>query len=169
MIVYKIINKINGKLYFGITKCSVQKRWNEHKSKAKNGKTHLALAIRKYGIENFIIEKILECVSEQEMYETEINLISKYKTNNPSFGYNNSTGGEFSSKGKKLSIEARKKISEFQKLRIRKPMSDETKNKIGLANKGNVISDEQKKATSERFKNKIPWNKGIKQKDYDKN
>jgi group I intron endonuclease len=166
MVVYKITNIINGKFYFGITMCSLSKRWTEHKCKSKSSKSHLALAMVKYGVDNFIIEKISDCDSEDKMYELEVSLIKQFKTNNPEFGYNNSIGGEISSKGKKISDETRGKLSEYQKYRARKPHSQETKDKIGRANKGNKISEEQKKSVSERFKNKTPWNKGIKQKDY---
>ncbi len=130
MIVYKITNNINGKLYFGITKCDLNKRWAEHKCKSKTNNSHLGLAIRKYGIVNFKIESIKVCDSESEMYDLEVEFIKEYKTNNPLFGYNNSTGGETSSKGKKLSKEAKVKISEYQKTRDRKPHSEETKLKM---------------------------------------
>ncbi len=130
MIVYKITNTFNGKLYFGITKCSLSKRWNEHKSKARSGKSHLNISIRKYGVSVFKIEKIYESSIESEIYEIEIDLIKKYKTNNSLFGYNNSIGGEISSKGKKLSNETKLKISNYQKTRLRKPHSNETKSKM---------------------------------------
>lgn len=39
-------------------------------------------------------------------------------------------------------------------------MTEETKIKIGLANKGRKYSDEIKQQMSERFKGRIPWNKG---------
>ncbi len=148
MIVYKIINEINNKLYFGITKCSLKKRWNEHKSKSKSGKTHLAKSMLKYGIENFKIEVIKHCISLDEMYCLEIELIKKHKTNNPIFGYNNSIGGEVSSKGKKLSSETKNKISNYQKTRIRKPHSQETKKAIGIANSNKTRSEELKKRWS---------------------
>jgi group I intron endonuclease len=150
MIVYKITNKINNKIYFGITKCSLKKRWNEHKCKSKQGKTHLSKSILKYGIENFNIEIVKKCISEDEMYLLEIKLIKIHKTNNPVFGYNNSTGGEFSSKGKKLSIEAKNKISNFQKNRIRKPHSEETKRLISLSAKNRDMSELWKKSAEKR-------------------
>lgn len=136
MIVYKIINLINSKLYFGITKCSLKKRWKEHKSKSKYAQNHLYLAIRKYGLENFNIEVVKECDSEHEMYELEIKLIQKHKTNNRLFGYNNSTGGEKSSLGQKLSDQAKKSISEFQKNRKRTNHTEDAKIKMRESAKG---------------------------------
>jgi len=166
MIAYKITNTVNNKLYFGITKCDLKKRWAEHKSKSKSGKSHLNVSIRKYGIEKFAIEKLKDFETESEMYDFEISIIKQYKTNNPVFGYNNSIGGEVSSKGKKLSEDTKLKLSIYQKNRIRKPHSQETKNKIGAANKGNKLTEKQKIEVSKRFKNKPPWNKGLKLKDY---
>jgi group I intron endonuclease len=139
-IVYRIKNKVNGKRYFGITKCSINKRWNEHRCKSKNGSSHLSRSIRKYGADNFQIKTIQECETEGEMYEAEINLIAKYKTNNPLFGYNNSTGGEVSSKGKKLSEETKRKISNAQKGKKRKPLSDELKRRLSNIAKGRDMS-----------------------------
>lgn len=138
MIVYMIRNSINGKLYFGITKCSLEKRWREHKhnSLKSKKKTHLCLAIKKYGEDNFTRQVVRYCSSEKDMYKTEINLIKQFNTTNRKFGYNNSIGGEASSKGKVLSEETRKKISDFQKTRVRKPFSLKTIQAMKDAAKG---------------------------------
>lgn len=140
MVVYKITNTINNKVYYGITKCTINKRWSEHKSKSKSGKSHLSLAIKKYGASAFKIEIVNHCSSENEMYELEIYLIQKHKSNNPIYGYNNSCGGEVSSSGKKLSLEQRNKISKYQKGRKRKPHSSEAKSKMSLSAKGRDMS-----------------------------
>ena len=140
MTVYRIKNKENGKLYFGITKCRLNKRWNEHKCKSKNGKSHLHYAIRKYGIDCFDIEIVRVCESEDEMYSLEIDLIKKHKTNNPKYGYNNSIGGEKSSLGKRLSKEAKAKISKYQKGKKRKPHSIDVRKKMSESAKGRDMS-----------------------------
>ena len=66
--VYKITNKVNGKVYIGKTD-NVQKRWNKHVSASQkpNNKNHQLIhkAIAKYGTTNFSIEKIEEFISEQ--------------------------------------------------------------------------------------------------------
>lgn len=150
-IVYKIVNNINGKLYFGITTSSINKRWIEHKCNSKRKDYHLYKSIRKYGIVNFDIEIVKQCDSESEMYELEIELIKRFKSNDNKYGYNNSTGGEVSTKGSKRTKEQRKRISECQKNRVRNPMSAETKLKISEKAKGRDMS----KAVSVSANNRI--------------
>lgn len=140
MICYKITNSINNKVYIGITKCSLKKRWNEHKSKAKKGKYYLHRAIRKYGVDKFNIEVLKTFEEESDMYNYEIETIKKLKSNDRLFGYNNSKGGEVSSKGIKMTEETKAKISNYQKHRIRKPHSEETKRKMSEKAKGRDMS-----------------------------
>ena len=58
MIVYKITNKINGKVYIGQTIRPIEQRYKRHINDAMNNvlNTHFARAIRKYGQEIFICE-----------------------------------------------------------------------------------------------------------------
>ena len=139
--VYLIKNTVNDKRYYGITKCSIKKRWYEHKCRSKSSNSHLYRAIRLYGIDNFSIHLINIFHTEEEMYNREIELIARYKTNDRRFGYNNSIGGESSSLGKKLSVESRNKISTYQKNRKRKPHSEETKKNMSKAAKGRDMSE----------------------------
>ena len=139
-IVYKIANVINGKLYFGITKCSIKKRWIQHRCNSTRKKYHLYRAMVKYGIENFNISVVKECDSEKEMYDLEKELIKLYKTTDNSFGYNNSTGGEVSSTGRVVSQNTKLKISNAQKGIKRKSHSSEVIAKMKLAAKGRDMS-----------------------------
>ena len=90
--VYKHINKINGKIYIGITReKKPENRW-------RNGlgykhSSHLWSAIQKYGWNNFDHEVIASGLTEQEACCMEIDLIKKYKSNNNQFGYNIAEGG----------------------------------------------------------------------------
>lgn len=36
MIIYKITNKINNKIYIGLTTCSLEYRWSRHVTESKN-------------------------------------------------------------------------------------------------------------------------------------
>lgn len=95
MIVYKITNKINNKVYIGITIRTLQERWNEHRSRIEERKhCHLYAAMLQYGVENFIIEQIDSALTKEELYEKEQYYISLYDSQNPNKGYNMTSGGD---------------------------------------------------------------------------
>lgn len=138
--VYKVTNLLNGKLYFGITKQPIKKRWIQHKCNSTRKGYHLYNAMLKYGIDRFTIDVVKICESELEMYELEKQLISKFNTTNPEYGYNNSTGGELSTKGSKRTEEQKQRISEYQQGRKRKPHSEKAKVNMSIAAKGRDMS-----------------------------
>ena len=88
--IYKITNKINGKIYIGQTK-HPHRRWIEHKTKANKHRDNfpIHLAISKYGSENFLFE-ILEWTEDYNKREKE--LIEFYDSISPN-GYNIAPGG----------------------------------------------------------------------------
>lgn len=95
MVIYKIVNNINGKIYIGQTTRSLSDRWKDHKKLAKQGsKLHLYCSMRKYGVDNFSIEVIDTATSKEELNVKEIFWISYYNTTDLSLGYNNSYGGD---------------------------------------------------------------------------
>ena len=81
--IYKIENKINGKIYIGQS-IHIQRRWMEHCKPS----THSVIsnAIKKYGKENFSFEVLEEC-SVEELNEKELYYIHKYNSIIPK-GYN---------------------------------------------------------------------------------
>lgn len=93
--IYQITNKINNKIYIGKTEFSVEKRFKEHCKDAfreRNEKRPLYNAMKKYGIENFIVE-ILEEVNDGKMLEErEIYWIEQKDSYRN--GYNATLGGE---------------------------------------------------------------------------
>lgn len=89
--IYKIYNDVNDNIYIGQTTISIPTRWSQHKQNAKTRETHLYLAMRKYGIDNFHIEKIEE-VPDKQLDEREKYWISYY--NSYYDGYNSTLGGE---------------------------------------------------------------------------
>ena len=115
-VVYLHTNQANNKKYVGITSKKPEHRWNYGKGYKYNN--HFWNAIQKYGWDNFEHEILLSGLSASEACEEEKRLIALYQSNNPSFGYNNTSGGD----------------SGFT-------MSDETRNKISEANKGEKNSN----------------------------
>lgn len=70
---YRIINKISGRSYIGMTKNSLSFRFKSHKWAATSGKkSPLYNAIRSYGLENFEINKLSEYVTKQDCCEAEV-------------------------------------------------------------------------------------------------
>lgn len=90
---YKIENKVNGKLYIGVTK-DFDKRMKQHINSRKSQRSLLNKAILKYGQENFVFKVI--CIGyESYIYDLEVKAISKYNTlAKGGHGYNISVGGK---------------------------------------------------------------------------
>lgn len=132
MIIYKATNLVNGKVYIGQTIRPISERIREHNYTSKDGRflTYFYRAILKHGKNNFKWETIDKALSQKELDSKEKYWIKFYDSNNKHVGYNNKKGG---ANGKHLP-EARKKISEAG----RRPCSQETKDKISKANKGQV-------------------------------
>lgn len=146
----------NGKIYIGMTSRDVNDRWNNGRGYKKN--KHFWLAIQKYTWDGINHEIIATNLSEKEACDLEIELINKYQSNNPDFGYNLDNGGKYAGKhsnstrgkisktlsGRKLSEENKQKISkghiEYYKNHkshsIGKKLTDKHKRKIGLGVKG---------------------------------
>lgn len=91
MYIYKITNLINNKIYIGKTSAkNPNRRWNEHKSIAKNQikpSQPITRAIKKYGVNNFKYEIILTCSNHTELSQRERDLIYKFNSFAPK-GYN---------------------------------------------------------------------------------
>lgn len=88
-IIYKITNKVNNKSYIGQTRYTIEFRWKQHQHKKDN--TYFHNAIKKYGIDSFLIEKLEECNIE-DLNSREIFYIAKYDTFKN--GYNLTIGGD---------------------------------------------------------------------------
>jgi group I intron endonuclease len=146
-IVYKITNKVNNKIYIGLTN-NFQKRKQGHLSDCFNEKSkrynHLIYrAIRKYGLENFQWDILKTYPDRKSMELGEKYYIAYYESNNKNNGYNCTIGGDGGP------------------IRLGMKTSEETKKKISLSCKGKVISEEQKKQISETLKGRKPSNNTI--------
>ena len=91
--IYKIENKLNGKVYIGQTVKTVEKRFNQHKNNSNKdyfSQIVLYKAFNKYGIENF------ECVELEEVDNELLDEREKYwiEYYDSYFdGYNSTLGG----------------------------------------------------------------------------
>lgn len=88
MIIYKITNTKNNKIYIGQTIKTKEERFKRHIQDALSGRlnTHLANAIRQYGQDNFLIEQIDTAETQEELTRKEIYWIHYYDSINK--GYN---------------------------------------------------------------------------------
>jgi group I intron endonuclease len=149
MIIYKITNLINGKVYIGQTKKSLNSRWSQHKYTGKGKKrTYIACAIQKYGIENFKIEKIDEASSIEELDNKEKKWILHFDSINPEKGYNM----QLATIKTVFNEDIKRKISESK---LGKPRSEETKKKISKSKLGKKMSKEFSEGISARLKGRI--------------
>lgn len=90
--VYLIENKINNKKYIGKTYLTIEERWKQHcKDALRITMEHRPLyeAIKKYGIENFIISELEYCENCEEREKYWISYYNSYHE-----GYNATLGGD---------------------------------------------------------------------------
>lgn len=101
MIIYKITNSINNKIYIGQTIRSLNKRISEYKYEHLNSLSYndyLFRSFHKYGFNNFKFEIIDTASTINELNEKEILWISFYNSTNKMIGYNILYGGNNSIK-----------------------------------------------------------------------
>ena len=88
--IYKITNQINGKVYIGQTWVNIQRRFAAHKA-TRSHCPKLLNAFNKYGRDNFIIELITVCGTQETADYWETYFIKKYDS--IVVGYNLKEGG----------------------------------------------------------------------------
>jgi len=146
MQIYKITNKINGKIYIGQDSFDRDDYFGSGKL--------ISRAIKKYGIENFKKEIVEECINRESLNEREMFWISQCNSTDPKIGYNIRLGGEGVAAGSKLS----KKHKESIKRGILEKWKDDNfrkkmkfVNKQSIENKSGLYSAETvKKAAISR-------------------
>lgn len=148
MIIYKITNLINNKIYIGQTITTLDNRWKRHTWNCTTNNSHMAItdAIAKYGKNNFKIEQIDIADTIDELNNKEQYWISFSKSMSPN-GYNLTSGGN----NFIMSDETKKKISISNKNKI---ISPEAKLKSSISHTGYKQSDETKHKLSLHFKGK---------------
>ena len=147
-IVYMIKNKVNKKIYFGVTtsKNGFDGRYS-HNIALNTKNEHLKHSIEKYGIDNFEINKQFDIAySKHELGQLEDMYICLYNTLDPRYGYNKKRGGQLQT----YSIESRQKMSDSQK---QFAQQDDYVNPF----KGKKHSDKTKQINSQKHKGKQTW------------
>lgn len=159
MIIYKITNQIDGKQYVGQTVRPLTERFQEHARK----KSILNNAIKSYGIENFLVEKIDSAETIEELNEKEIEWISKLNTLTPNgynlcFGGGNTTGYKHKPKSKKLmSLKRKGRFTAEQNHFYKKKHSEETRKKMRAA-----WTEERKRHLAEMSRERNMRNQAVK-------
>ena len=163
--IYYIKNKVNEKGYVGQS-IDIDRRYKEHlragqpnkylQKSERDSNTPIHLAMQKYGVENFELILLEECLKE-ELNAKEKEWIKKLQTNTKEKGYNVSEGGQdsFGLKGEnhsqaKLTEEQVKEIKNLLKntslsleeIRLRFPII-KSKSMISLINTGKNWFDEK--------------------------
>lgn len=138
--VYKITNKVTGKIYIGITNQGSGARYRHHWYESRIGEpSPIHKSMAKYGEENFTLEVIDFAETYEELKEKEKLWIKKFNSNDRKIGYNLTEGGD-GTFGRIHSDETKEKIRQKA---IGRKLSEETKKKMSEIRTGKC-SDKQK-------------------------
>jgi len=173
MLIYKITNKINGKIYIGQTIQTLVDRISNHladskRDRIKRVKSKLHRAISKYGITNFVFEVLDTADSQDELNQKEQKYVTEFKSNVDTIGYNLLSGGKQNGKHSRESLEKMKAsslkmlkkrkdegIAHWNKGRLSTPESNEKRRQkilgVKCPQRGNTYSLEKRKQISERM------------------
>lgn len=149
-IVYQHKNKINGKVYIGITSQPPEKRWGRNGGNYKTS-PHFYGAIQKYGWDSFEHNILYTDLTKEQACKKEQELIQYFHSMDRDFGYNSTSGGEMFI----MNSETKRKISDKLKGNtngLGHRCSEEKKQKISEAQKGRKLTEEHKRKLSEAAK-----------------
>ena len=162
-IVYQHKNKINNKVYIGITSRTPQERWGNQGCNYKSS-PYFYNSIQKYGWDNFEHNILYTDLTKEEACKKEQELIKQFNSMNREFGYNSTSGGEVFI----MNDETKQKISKAlqgNKNNLGHPCSEEKKRKISEAQKGRKFTEEHRRKLSEAAKKRhIPCSEEKKKK-----
>ena len=160
--VYQHKNKINGKIYIGITMQKPENRWGNNGNNYKSS-PHFYSAIQKYGWDNFEHNILFTNLTKEEACLKEQELIHYFNSMNRDFGYNSTSGGDIFTMNK----ETKQKISQAlmgNQNGLGHQCSEEKKKKISEAQKGREFTEEHKQKLSEAAKSRhVPCSEEKKQ------
>lgn len=135
---------LSGKVYIGITKQKITKRWKN--GLGYEGCTAFFRAIQKYGWDNINHEVVAEGLSKEDACLMEQALIAEHKSHDPEYGYNLTLGGEHYEPNEEWRRKARESHLRYYK------EHPEARQRISETTKGRVTSEEQKALLSAKMK-----------------
>lgn len=170
MIIYKITNLKNNKIYVG--------QDTKNNPKYYGSGTYLKRAIKKYGKRNFKKEILERCKTTEELNQVEKHWIKKLNSKNKKIGYNLTDGGDgavgyqhtmetkmkMSISHKNMSNETKQKLSKSligNKNSLGYKHTDESRKNMSESKIGKKHTEETKRKLSISNKGKSPWNKGL--------
>ena len=159
--VYQHKNKINGKVYIGITSQKPEQRWRN--GEGYKSSPHFYSAIQKYGWDNFEHNILFVELTKEQACLKEQELIKEFNSINREYGYNSTSGGDIFV----MNEETKQKISQAlmgNQNNLGHSCSEEKKKKISEAQKGRKFTEEHKQKLSEAAKNRhVPCSEKKKQ------
>ena len=159
--VYQHKNKINGKVYIGITSQKPEQRWRN--GEGYKSSPHFYSAIQKYGWDNFEHNILFVELTKEQACLKEQELIKEFNSMNREYGYNSTSGGDIFV----MNEETKQKISQAligNQNNLGHSCSEEKKKKISEAQKGREFTEEHKQKLSEAAKNRhVPCSEEKKQ------
>lgn len=152
IVIYKIYNSFNGKVYVGKTKQSLNKRIYSHLFLLNRNKHYNKYLQSAWNIDGKYFEfSVIENCEENNWREREMFWINEFKSRNEAFGYNLTLGGD-GGLGRTVSENEKNLLIERNKNRI---WTDEMKRKIGVKTSDRqktYWTDEKRIAQGERTK-----------------
>jgi len=159
---YKITNKVNNKVYIGITSQTLEQRLSIHISHSKNPKYPIQHAINKYGPENFSIEMLSE--SENRTYISQLEEPTILQYDSRENGYNLAIGGIGGNLGPQAANKRLETIKNYSPERRKEYEEKLSKRNLGKTKE----TDAGRKAQSEKIKGNT-FAKGMRHSDDTKN
>ena len=130
MIIYKVTNTTNGKVYIGKTEMTLSHRWQRHLQLARNKiNRYFYDAINHYGADRFTIEAIERCSTIDQLNEREKFWIKHHQSTDKLFGYNMQEGGTGGRHSREI-------IERIRQKKIGRKTPAHVKLKMSLAQKG---------------------------------
>jgi group I intron endonuclease len=150
--IYMIRNRVNGNCYIGSAAQSFAKRWTLHKFGLRNDRHHSLYLQKSWNVHGegaFEFLVLFEC-QPSECLAAEQAFLNVFEPE-----YNSAVCAGHPSLGRKMSEETKKKIGDANRGRKLPPMSEETKRRMGDSRRGKKrgpMSEEQRQKLSMALK-----------------